>query len=146
MAPASALIRPPDEDLFRESPEQALHARRIERTIAVASKEVTFGQFLRFDVKTVAGVTRDYVELQLRGEDKLFVPHDQLGKVTRYVGADSRAPTLSRLGGKAWQTLKTRARVAVHRTHSRSVRHCDAPTGPDLGVPGCSLLHCHPPL
>jgi transcription-repair coupling factor (superfamily II helicase) len=72
------------------------------------------GQFLRFDVKTVAGVTRDYVELQFRGEDKLFVPHDQLGKVTRYVGADARAPTLSRLGGKAWQTLKTRARVAVH--------------------------------
>jgi transcription-repair coupling factor (superfamily II helicase) len=72
------------------------------------------GQFLRFDVKTVAGVTRDYVELAFRGEDKLFVPHDQLGKVTRYVGADSRAPALSRLGGKAWQTLKTRARVAVH--------------------------------
>jgi transcription-repair coupling factor (superfamily II helicase) len=72
------------------------------------------GKFLRFDVKTVAGVTRDYVELAFRGEDKLFVPHDQLGKVTRYVGADARAPTLSKLGGKAWQTLKTRARVAVH--------------------------------
>ena len=72
------------------------------------------GKFLRFDVKTVAGVTRDYVELAFRGEDKLFVPHDQLGKVTRYVGADARAPALSKLGGKAWQTLKTRARVAVH--------------------------------
>ena len=42
------------------------------------------------------------------------MPHDQLGKVSRYVGADGRAPALSKLGGKAWQTLRSRARVAVH--------------------------------
>ena len=41
------------------------------------------------------------------------MPHDQLAKVSRYVGSDGRAPALSKLGGKAWQTLKTRARVAV---------------------------------
>src|SRR4029077_2730693 len=60
--------------------------------------------------KEVAGVTRDYLLLGFRGEDRVFVPHEQIGKVSRYIGADSRAPALSQLGGKAWDNLKSRAR------------------------------------
>jgi transcription-repair coupling factor (superfamily II helicase) len=71
------------------------------------------GRFVRFDTKEVGGVVRDYLYLEFRGDDRLYVPHDQLAKVSRYVGADGKAPALSKLGGKAWQTLKTRARVAV---------------------------------
>src|SRR5438046_8983662 len=47
------------------------------------------------------------------GEDRLYVPHEQIGKVSRYVGAGSRSPTLSKLGGKAWQNLKSRARASL---------------------------------
>src|SRR5262249_38979143 len=71
------------------------------------------GRLLGFETKTVAGVTRDYLQLAFRGEDRLYVPHEQLGKVSRYVGADGSAPALSKLGGKAWQTLKSRARRPV---------------------------------
>ena len=46
----------------------------------------------------------------------MFVPHEQIGKVSRYIGADSHAPTLSKLGGKAWDNLKNRA-----RTHLREM-------------------------
>ena len=61
----------------------------------------------------MAGVTRDYLFLRFKEEDKLFVPHDQIGKVTRYIGASGAAPPLNRLGGTAWQAVKTRARKAV---------------------------------
>ncbi|HEV8180085.1 MAG TPA: transcription-repair coupling factor, partial [Gaiellaceae bacterium] len=71
------------------------------------------GRLLGFETKTVAGVTRDYLLLAFRGEDRLYVPHEQLGKVSRYVGADASAPALSKLGGKAWLTLKSRARESV---------------------------------
>jgi len=67
-------------------------------------------QLLGFETREVAGVTRDYLLLGFRGEDRVFVPHEQIGKVSRYVGADSRPPALSKLGGKAWDNLKTRAR------------------------------------
>src|SRR5262249_31257637 len=43
----------------------------------------------------------------------LYVPHEQIGKVSRYIGADAKAPALSKLGGKAWQLLKSRARESV---------------------------------
>src|SRR5207245_5959824 len=65
------------------------------------------------ETKEVASVTRDYLFLGFRGDDRLYVPHEQIGKVSRYIGADAKAPALSKLGGKAWQLLKTRAHHAV---------------------------------
>jgi transcription-repair coupling factor (superfamily II helicase) len=76
----------------------------------VVHEDHGIAQLLGFETKEVAGVTRDYLLLGFRGEDRVFVPHEQIGKVSRYIGADSRAPTLSKLGGKAWDNLKTRAR------------------------------------
>ena len=69
--------------------------------------------FSGIETRTVAGVTRDYLFLRFKDEDKLFVPHDQIGKVTRYIGASGAAPPLNHLGGAAWQAVKTRARKAV---------------------------------
>ncbi len=65
-------------------------------------------RFAGFDTRTVAGITRDYLELEYRGGDKVLVPAEQLAKITRYVGGDH--PELSKLGGKRWQQMKTRAR------------------------------------
>src|SRR4051812_35492242 len=54
-------------------------------------------RFAGFDTKTVAGVTRDYLNLEFQGDDKVFMPVDQLAKISRYLGADGGAPTLSKL-------------------------------------------------
>src|SRR4051794_36948459 len=79
------------------------------------------GKLLGFETKEVAGVTRDYLLLAFRGEDRLYVPHEQLGKVSRYVGADASSPALSKLGGKAWQLLKSRARESVQELASELI-------------------------
>ena len=70
-------------------------------------------RFAGFETKTVADVTRDYLYLEYRGDDRVFVPADQLAKITRYVGASGEAPQLSALGGKRWDNLKARARRAA---------------------------------
>jgi transcription-repair coupling factor (superfamily II helicase) len=70
-------------------------------------------RFSGFDTKTVAGVTRDYLELEYRGGDRVFAPTDQLARISRYLGADGADPQLSPLGGKRWQTMKSRARRAA---------------------------------
>ncbi|MEX0992584.1 MAG: transcription-repair coupling factor [Solirubrobacterales bacterium] len=70
-------------------------------------------RFTGFDTKTVAEVTRDYLELEYRDGDRVFVPTDQLEKLSRYVGADGSAPTLSKLGSKTWDNMKARARRAA---------------------------------
>ncbi|HVE67491.1 MAG TPA: transcription-repair coupling factor [Solirubrobacteraceae bacterium] len=70
-------------------------------------------RFAGFDTKTVAGVTRDYLDLEFQGSDRVFMPVDQLAKISRYVGAGGEEPKLSKLGGKRWETLKARARRAA---------------------------------
>ena len=72
------------------------------------------GRFEGISTKTVAGVTRDYLDLSYKDKDMLYVPHDQISKVMRYVGSGGTAPALSKLGGKAWEHVKSRARRAAH--------------------------------
>ncbi len=79
----------------------------------VVHEDHGIARFGGIETRTVAGITRDYLLLQFRGEDRVFVPHDQIGKVSRYIGASGAAPALDRLGGTHWQTVKTRARTAV---------------------------------
>jgi transcription-repair coupling factor (superfamily II helicase) len=73
------------------------------------------GRFEGISTKTVAGVTRDYLDLAYRDKDMLYVPHDQIAKVMRYVGAGGTAPSLSKLGGKAWDHVKSRVRRAARQ-------------------------------
>ena len=70
-------------------------------------------RFAGFDTKSVAGVTRDYLNLEFQGTDKVFMPVDQLAKISRYVGAGGDHPPLSKLGGTRWETMKARARRAA---------------------------------
>ncbi|MBV9194275.1 MAG: transcription-repair coupling factor, partial [Solirubrobacterales bacterium] len=70
-------------------------------------------RFAGFDTKTVAGITRDYLYLEYAGSDRVFVPVDQLAKISRYVGAGGAHPPLSKLGGTRWETIKARARRAA---------------------------------
>ena len=57
------------------------------------------------------GEERDYLELSFAGGDRIFVPVEQIGRVTRYSGGER--PTLSKLGGTEWLRAKQRVRKAV---------------------------------
>ena len=111
----------PDTQVFRKRPPRAdVRLGRALQSFAdlrtgdhVVHEDHGVGKLLGFETKTVAGVTRDYLFLGFRGDDRLYVPHEQIGKVSRYVGADAHAPALSKLGGKAWQLIKTRARAGA---------------------------------
>src|SRR6266550_3825866 len=115
------LVLLPDTQVFRKRPPRADH--RLGRALQsfadlrtgdfVVHEDHGIGKLLGFETKTVAEVTRDYLFLGFRGDDRLYVPHEQIGKVSKYVGADATAPALSKLGGKAWQNLKSRARTAL---------------------------------
>ncbi len=54
---------------------------------------------------------RDFLELQFAEGGRIWVPVEQIERVSRYAGGES--PHLSRLGGGEWQRTKTRVRKAV---------------------------------
>ena len=61
--------------------------------------------------RAIGGVQRDYLLLAYRGDDKLYVPTDQIDVVRHYTGGDS--PSLSRMGGADWQRTRSRVKSAV---------------------------------
>ena len=62
---------------------------------------------------TFDGHEREYLELHYAEGDRLFVPTDQLDRVSRYVGPGDYTPSLTRLGSQEWARTKARVRRAV---------------------------------
>jgi transcription-repair coupling factor (superfamily II helicase) len=61
--------------------------------------------------RAIGGAERDYMLLEYRGGDKLYVPSDQIDAVRHYTGGET--PSLHRLGGTDWEKTKHRVRKAV---------------------------------
>ena len=61
--------------------------------------------------RAIGGVERDYLLLEYKGDDKLYVPSDQIDAVRHYTGGES--PALTRLGGDGWQKAKAKVRSVV---------------------------------
>jgi len=61
-----------------------------------------------------AGVAgRDCMVLQYQDNAKLYVPVEDFFKVQKYVGKESVAPTLSKLGTASWEKLKQKTRESL---------------------------------
>ena len=61
--------------------------------------------------RSIGGVERDYLLLEYKSGDRLYVPSDQIDAVRHYVGGET--PTLHRLGGADFERAKGRVRAAV---------------------------------
>ncbi|MEX2245763.1 MAG: transcription-repair coupling factor [Dehalococcoidia bacterium] len=63
--------------------------------------------------RSIDGQEREYVELQYADGDRLYVPTDQVDRISRYVGPGEHKPSLTRLGSQEWPRAKARVRRAV---------------------------------
>ena len=63
--------------------------------------------------KSTDGHVREYLELHYAEGDKLYVPTDNLDRVSRYIGPSDRTPQPTRLASGDWQRAKQRVRRAV---------------------------------
>ena len=61
----------------------------------------------------VNGIHKDYLHIRYRGEDKLFVPVDQIDLIQKYVASGEKDPKLHKLGGADWKKTKTKVSAAV---------------------------------
>ena len=63
--------------------------------------------------REIDGTMRDYLLLEYAQGDKLFVPVEQLDRVTRYVGPEGYNPRLTRLNTSDWSRSMRKARKAT---------------------------------
>ncbi|MEM7276190.1 MAG: transcription-repair coupling factor, partial [Actinomycetota bacterium] len=69
------------------------------------------GKFAGMVKRRIGGHERDYLLLEYKGDDKLYLPSDQIDLIRRFTGSDS--PTLHRLGGADFAKTKAKVRSAV---------------------------------
>ena len=71
------------------------------------------GRYLGLKTMEIQGVQRDYLLVQYSGEDRLYVPTDQVHFLQKYVGVEGTSPRLSKLGGADWNRAKGRVKESV---------------------------------
>lgn len=71
------------------------------------------GRFKGIERIMAAGNERDYIAIEYAGEDSIFVPIEQVNLVQRYIGNEGRSTRLDKLGGKSWDTKKSKVRKSV---------------------------------
>ncbi|MBE6529617.1 MAG: transcription-repair coupling factor [Ruminococcaceae bacterium] len=99
----------------RKDTKSILSFAELETGDYVVHEKYGIGQYTGIETLTVDGVTHDYIGIQYAGSDRLFLPVEQLDRVSKYIGAhaDDGLLKLSKMGGESWQKSKQRAKAAV---------------------------------
>jgi transcription-repair coupling factor (superfamily II helicase) len=79
----------------------------------VVHQEYGIGRFEGLVRLDSTGVEREYLLIRYAGTDKLYIPTDQLDRVTRYIGMGDSVPALSKLGTSEWTRAKSKVKENV---------------------------------
>ncbi|MDF1541863.1 MAG: transcription-repair coupling factor [Anaerosomatales bacterium] len=71
--------------------------------------------FKALERRVVLGAEREYLVLEYAKGDKLYVPVEQIDRVTKYVGSDGSAPRVTRLNTADWSRATGKARAAARK-------------------------------
>lgn len=99
----------------RKKPKARLKTTDLTPGDYVVHEHHGIGRFVGFDTLTVEDHTRDYLLIQYHGNDRLYIPTDQLQLIQKYIGQkDTKSgPRLNRLNSPEWRRTKSRAKRAV---------------------------------
>ena len=79
----------------------------------VVHEQHGIGQYLGLRTLDAGGTQRDYLYIQYSGNDKLYIPIEQIDAVRKYIGVEGKRPKLYALGGGEWNRVKARVQASV---------------------------------
>ena len=71
------------------------------------------GKFSGLTTLSLDGTEREYFVIEYAANDRLYVPTDQVNRLSRYIGAKDEPPVLSRLGTQEWARTKQKIKDSV---------------------------------
>ncbi|MBR2142705.1 transcription-repair coupling factor [Anaerovibrio sp.] len=93
--------------------ERITHFREINVGDYVVHVQYGIGKYCGVETKEIDGIKRDYLYIQYGGEDKLFVPTDQVGLLQKYIGKEGEVPRLHKIGSSSWSRTKSKVQSSV---------------------------------
>ena len=80
------------------------------------------GRFLEIKTMQFGNVQNDYIHIEYKHGDKLYVTLDGIDQIHKYSGSDGYKPILSKLGGKDWSKAKERVRKQVQEIADKLIK------------------------
>lgn len=71
------------------------------------------GKYLGIVTLTSKGLKKDYIHLQYKDNDKLYIPVEKIEYISKYSSNEGAIPRLSKLGGTDWAKQKARVKGKV---------------------------------
>lgn len=71
------------------------------------------GRYLGLITLAIGGVPNDFLLIEYRDGDKLYLPVDRMNIVQRYMGIEGHIPNLDKLGGRSWENTKKRVKKFI---------------------------------
>ncbi|GBF11399.1 transcription-repair coupling factor [Tepidibacillus sp. HK-1] len=71
------------------------------------------GRYIGIETLDINGIHKDYLHIKYAGNDKLYVPIDQIDLVQKYVGGEEKEPKIYSLGGTEWTKVKNKVKSSV---------------------------------
>ncbi|MEW6663379.1 MAG: transcription-repair coupling factor [Bacillota bacterium] len=71
------------------------------------------GRYRGIEKLEAGGIQKDYLVVQYAGEDRLYVPTEQISLIQKYIGGEGHGPKLNRLGGSEWARTKKKVKESV---------------------------------
>ncbi|TFJ92996.1 transcription-repair coupling factor [Lentibacillus salicampi] len=71
------------------------------------------GKYLGIETLEMNDLHKDFMLIKYTGDDKLYVPIDQIDLVQKYVASEGKEPKLNKLGGSEWAKVKRKVQSSV---------------------------------
>ena len=96
------------KSLFKEA-SRIDTAKALKRGDYIVHADHGIGRFLGIETMALKDVVNEYMVLAYKGDDKLYIPVENVYAIQKYDVHDGLAPKLSKLGGSEWQKTKQKA-------------------------------------
>jgi transcription-repair coupling factor (superfamily II helicase) len=105
------LPRPSDRRKVRRA--APAHHDHLQVGDFVVHVDYGIGRYVGLEKITAGGGERACLSLRYHGNDRIFVPLDQMPLVEKYIGKEGVVPALDRLGSAKWQRTKAKTKKAL---------------------------------
>ncbi len=79
----------------------------------VVHRDHGLGLYLGLSAMEIQGVKNDFMLLEYRDGDKLYLPVDRLNLISRYEGLSDQQPRIDKLGSQNWKNVKNKVKEEV---------------------------------
>ncbi len=97
----------------RTKPEDVLQFAELGHGDIIVHRDHGLGMYQGLVTMELQGAKNDFMLIEYRDGDKLYLPVDRMNLVSRYEGLSDKKPRLDKLGAQAWKTTKSKIKKEV---------------------------------